>query len=293
MRSKVACRCRIAYRVCNSTHSTLAGKRGLEPYPGSPQPAQSLRQRLADMSGEAPSVEMRILQEARESAKAAAAANGAGRRARVPSIKALQAAGLVEVEGAQWMSQEKHQEEARRLREYKEAARQYKEYNKQLKAEAAAQLASGQHGSGVVQVIDGSGGNGDGGVASGGVEIGGNGAPQKSVPRLAAHQPGMANRSIITAEVSETDLCGGSNHSKRSMPSGSELESDGASERKRMRSAEVGDVEGRSNTTSAPSLVEAAGNGGGEHYNSSQPRCNFEQCAEVACYGVHGIARYW
>lgn len=192
------------------------------------------------------------------------------------------------------MSQEKHQEEARRLREYKEAARQFREYKKQLKAEAAAQLASGQHGSGAVPVIGGSGGDGDGDVASGiGVEIGGNKAPQETGPELTAHQSGIPNDSIITAKNNEEDLCGGGNPSKRSMPSGSEKASDGVSESKRVRSAEVGDVEGCSNTMSAPPIVEATGNGGGEQQNSSQTRCNFEACAEVACYGVHGIARYW
>lgn len=73
--------------------------------------------------GRAPSTEIRLLQKARESARveaaAVAAGGGSSRRARAPSLKALEAAGMVE-EGAQWMNKEMKEEHARQIRESKE-----------------------------------------------------------------------------------------------------------------------------------------------------------------------------
>lgn len=89
---------------------------------------------MGDTSGSAPSTEIRLPQSARESARAAAnASGGTGRRARAPSLKALEAAGLAKQEGAQWMNKERKEMEMRKLREYKE----------QRKAAAAAGLGQG------------------------------------------------------------------------------------------------------------------------------------------------------
>lgn len=99
---------------------------------------------MAETSGAAPSVEMKIFVAARESARAAAAASRSGRRARVPSFRALQAAGLAEVEGAQWMSRARQEEEARKLRAYKENVREYKDYKKRVHKELAARCKAGQ-----------------------------------------------------------------------------------------------------------------------------------------------------
>lgn len=89
--------------------------------------------RMAEAPGMAPSIEIKLLREARESAKAAAAANGSGRRARAPSRKALEASGKMSSEGAQWMTKEKKEELARAKRELKE----------QRRAAAAAGLKTG------------------------------------------------------------------------------------------------------------------------------------------------------
>lgn len=62
---------------------------------------------------------------ARESARAAAAASGSGRRPRAPSLKALEASGMATGEGAQLMTKEKKEEQARKLREYKEQRRAF------------------------------------------------------------------------------------------------------------------------------------------------------------------------
>lgn len=84
-------------------------------------------------SGLAPSDEMRLFQEARESARAAAEASGSGRRPRPPSRKLLEASGKLMCDSIQWMTKEKKEEEARFKREMKE----------QRKAAAAAGLKFG------------------------------------------------------------------------------------------------------------------------------------------------------
>lgn len=105
-----------------------------EPSPKSPTVKHSPpASRMAEAPGMAPSIEIRLLREARESAKALAAATGSGRRARAPSRKALEASGKMSSEGAQWMTREKKEEQARAKRELKE----------QRRAAAAAGLKAG------------------------------------------------------------------------------------------------------------------------------------------------------
>lgn len=74
----------------------------------------------------APSAEIKLLQEARESARAEAEASGSGRRPRAPSRKLLEASGRVQNEGAQWMTKEIKEAEAKKLRDLKEQRRKYK-----------------------------------------------------------------------------------------------------------------------------------------------------------------------
>eukprot|EP00752_Nemacystus_decipiens_P011347 g10083.t2 len=74
----------------------------------------------------APSVEIKLLQQARESAKAAAEASGAGRRARAPSRKLLEASGALENEGAQWMTREIKEADAKNKKELREQRKQFK-----------------------------------------------------------------------------------------------------------------------------------------------------------------------
>ncbi|CAN0049777.1 unnamed protein product [Pylaiella littoralis] len=59
--------------------------------------------RFVDVAGiMAPSVEIRLLQQARESARAVAEASGSGRRARAPSRKLLEASGALDNNNSQW-----------------------------------------------------------------------------------------------------------------------------------------------------------------------------------------------
>lgn len=100
----------------------------------SPLPMRTAEAPGLPPSGLAPSDEMRLLQEARESARAAAEASGSGRRPRAPSRKLLEASGKLMCDSIQWMTREKKEEEAKLKQEMKE----------QRKAAAAAGLKFGQ-----------------------------------------------------------------------------------------------------------------------------------------------------
>lgn len=64
-----------------------------------------------------------VRESARETAKVAAIASGSGRRPRAPSLKALEASGFATGEGAQLMTKEMKEEEARKAKEFKELRR--------------------------------------------------------------------------------------------------------------------------------------------------------------------------
>eukprot|EP00903_Cladosiphon_okamuranus_P018919 g17401.t1 len=111
------------------TPSPASSREKESPLPTRPAEAPGL-----PPSGLAPSDEIRLLQEARESARAAAEASGSGRRPRAPSRKLLEASGKLMCDSIQWMTKEKREEEARVKQEMKE----------QRKAAAAAGLKFGQ-----------------------------------------------------------------------------------------------------------------------------------------------------
>lgn len=74
----------------------------------------------------APSVEIKVLNEARESARAAAEASGLGRRARAPSRKVLEMSGLLEHEGPQWLTKEIKERDGKLKRKQREQRKQLK-----------------------------------------------------------------------------------------------------------------------------------------------------------------------
>ncbi|CAM9300651.1 unnamed protein product [Ectocarpus fasciculatus] len=99
------------------------------PSPTSAPAANSLpspTNRSGDTSGMAPSVEFLLLRQAREAAKREAAASGGGRRPRAPSRRALEASGQLKNDGAQWMTRERKEEQARFNAELRKQRRQYK-----------------------------------------------------------------------------------------------------------------------------------------------------------------------
>ncbi|CAB1111462.1 unnamed protein product [Ectocarpus sp. CCAP 1310/34] len=89
--------------------------------------ASPSHRRTAGQSALAPSDDMRLLRNARQSAHEEA--SGSGRRARVPSRKVLEAAGKMADETAQWMTKEKKEEQAR--------------INKKFRAQRKAAVAAG------------------------------------------------------------------------------------------------------------------------------------------------------
>lgn len=74
----------------------------------------------------APSAEIGLVQEADRSTRAEGETNGSGRRARAPSRKFLEAAGLGANEGAQWMTKEIKEAEAEKLRDLRKKRKHYK-----------------------------------------------------------------------------------------------------------------------------------------------------------------------
>eukprot|EP00903_Cladosiphon_okamuranus_P019466 g17900.t1 len=89
-------------------------------------PCPSSNRRPAETTGMAPSAEILLLQQAREAAKREAEARGGGRRARAPSRRALEAAGRMTDQGAQWMTQEKKEEQARAATELREQRKRHR-----------------------------------------------------------------------------------------------------------------------------------------------------------------------
>ena len=127
-----------------------------------------------------PSVEINVPKKTRESARAAAETSGSGRRVRVPSRKALEATGKLKNEGIQWLTKEKKEEEAKRMRELKA----------QRKAAAGAGLRAGQ-------VIEAVAVGGMGGGTS--ADAGGRGDGVKTLSDL----PKMVWRKLSPAEILE------------------------------------------------------------------------------------------
>ena len=177
-----------------------------------------------------PSVEMRLLGEAKESAKALVAANGSGRRARAPSRKLLEALGKMNREGAQLMTREKREEQDKQQREKKEKRR----------AAAAAGVKAGHvieafavpvagggvgygsrgvgrnsrggtgDGGGIVEGNNGGAGDGGGGVVSDRRGVGTNpGEPVSSNPTI------CFQAEILPAAARQLTVVGGTNLTTR------------------------------------------------------------------------------
>ena len=136
--------------------------------------------RLADNMDMTPSVEINVLKETRESARATAEASGSGRRARIPSRKALEASGKLKNEDIQWLTKEKKEEDAKRVKELKA----------QRKAAAAAGLKAGE----VIEAVA-IGGMGGGTSA----DTGGNGDGVETLSGL----PKMTWRKLSPTEILE------------------------------------------------------------------------------------------
>lgn len=275
----------------------------------------------------APSVEMKLLLEARLSARAAAEASGSGRRARAPSRKALEASGKLRNDGMQWLTREKKEEQARFKRTLKE----------QRKAAAAAGLKAGHVIETLAVPIVA------GGAAVGGVE-GGEAAPLKTGwrkltpaeilhaagPQLA--QDGTIERSrggqtaaavesglaackqdenqapvaaaqnveeLVTENQSGAHSTGGANSVTGGNGRGMKLPVSGngggkngsaADAAKTDHTSDAGDIQG---SCSEKEEEDKRGSTGGGKNGACTNACVPPTCAEKATLGADGSARFW
>ena len=287
--------------------------------------------RMAEAPGMAPSVEIRLFREARESAKAAAAATGSGRRARAPSRKALEASGKMSSEGAQWMTREKREEQERQKRDMKEKRR----------AAAAAGLKAGHViESFAVAAAGGAGSRSGGGVGSRSLGVGNRGklvvssscttgelVPAETL-QAAARQPSEEGFTPTTDDSNaiaegRAEVAGSNGRAGGVTPVAvveaskepakkrelAESEADRGVEsgkkKKRRGKAKVGSYGGGEVHTERTPNKEVKkrsgrkgkeGMGGGSVVRGaarSTVLCDFQSCPKAALYGVNDTVRYW
>lgn len=277
-------------------------------------------------SGLAPSDEMRLFQEARESARAAAEASGSGRRARAPSRKLLEASGKMTGESIQWMTREKKEEEVRLKMEMKE----------QRKAAAAAGLKCGHVFEAVAlpAPVRARAGAGVEGIASGGALSGGEGAAS-NVPRqkLTPVKFGRADGKLAAVGEAQQSLTGSAGTTAEASdgattdekgeraPAPPAAEENVVSDRKRKGVASAGGPTARRGSTvvevsgkrkpkrSRQAKFKAERDGSKDHAEQGTPKgrtaggggaagkttgaCESESCSKTATFGVNGTVRYW
>lgn len=261
---------------------------------GSPSP-----QLTADGSEAAPSDEMRLLLEGRESIRATREAGNSGRRPRVPSRKFLEASGRVLDEGVQWMTKEKREDQARIKRELKE----------QKKAAAAAGLQVGQ-------VLETAalrlprGANRSGGALGGGGRAVSKVIWRKLTPaeilRVAGKKSAVNRAELKNAKAA--DATSGVDVSKSKQEGGASISAAAASETGTMseKKHKPAPEAGHPTAQQGSSVVEPAheskskcsredpdeGSREGEK-RAAKATCEFENCPKKASFGVNGVVRYW
>lgn len=261
----------------------------------SPTKGSSSPNRKADGSGLAPSDEMKMLLEARESTRAAGEAGNSGRRPRAPSRKFLEASGKVSDEGAQWMTKKKREEQVREQRELKE----------QKKAAAAAGLKVGQ-------VLEAAAlrANRSGGAWGGGGRVVSKVVWRKLTPaeilRVAGNQPATDGAQLDIAKAADTTGVVAVSQSKQgesaSTPAAAASQADTMPEAKAKHVAEAGGPATQQGSTVVEMAHESRpkrsrkdrddGAGEGET-RAAKATCEFEICPKKASFGVNGVVRYW
>eukprot|EP00752_Nemacystus_decipiens_P011350 g10085.t2 len=254
--------------------------------------------RAADASGLAPSDEMRLLLEARQSTRVAGEASNSGRRSRVPSRKFLEASGRESDEGAQWMTKEKREEQARKKRELKE----------QKKAAAAAGLRVGQ-------VLETAALRLPRGASCGGAAWGGGGRVvskvvwRKLTPaellRVVGKQSAIDGAQLDNAKAADTTNAIPVSKKKQeesaSTSAAAASEIGTVPEEQKKYVAGAGGPAALQGSTVAEmaheswpkrrrqDLDEGAGGGG---KRAAKATCEFENCPKKASFGVNGVVRY-
>ncbi|CAM9802249.1 unnamed protein product [Ectocarpus sp. 6 AP-2014] len=272
--------------------------------------------RTAGQSVLAPSDDMRLLQNARQSAHEEA--SGSGRRARVPSRKVLEASGKMADETAQWMTKEKKEEEARIN----------KKFRAQRKAAAAAGLKIGE----VIEATASPAPRAESeeeGLGSGGTSIRGGGSrvskvswrkltPTEILP-AAGKKPSaegaaseVRGNDAAMAETTDGQVVG-------KQPETAPVVSDGG-DRSERKPAETMASGAEMNSQEDSTTTNAFNEGSLKHHKKNQVEhshapsesekgryrvqqagrqtsavkavCELDSCSRTAKFGVHGIVRY-
>lgn len=275
----------------------------------------------------APSAEIKLLQQARESARAEAEASGSGRRARAPSRRFLEAAGMVKIEGAQWMTKEIKEAEAKRVKDLREQRKQYK----------AAGLRSGEvleacsvTATNVGDALNGNSG-GRGGVEQTGAEglledkqqwrkitpeeilqqAGGRHSLARAASNVGKATAGTQGKGTVTpartANESVNKRKGVPSITKQKTTTSSRTAGvDSSRKPKRSRQSKHQDGKKGHGTHRAPAKQNGAkqaarGLKGGEGLEGENGEegtvltttCEFRSCRKPATFGVNGAVRYW
>lgn len=269
----------------------------------------------------APSVEIRLLQKARESARAAAEASGSSRRARAPSRKLLEASGVLKYEGAQWMHKEIKGAETRLKKKLREQRKQFGEVGlkagkvtqgfsvPQQAAGARGGLGVGSDGGGSSLSGEGTGGNhGVGRLLSSKhnwrqlstSEILQEAGKQRAAEGVASRKRGGQ----ALAEAAESTTGGGPSMKRTwavseaigKMPKRSRLVGKGGGGNNKGHGKNAAEVK---DTRSGKPKPWEGGKGdveqgdGGQGETSNLSKCQHDSCSTPATFGVNGTVRYW
>lgn len=330
-------------RPSNSAPPTTAKSKGMAetgpspssaPVPILPLPIYAPRSScMATISGVSPLVETNRIKLARASAKAEAEASGSGRRPRAPSRKALEASGLLKNDGAQLMSREMKEAEARRKKELKEQRRQYKAVGLKAgvvleafpvgdKGEDTPGVGDGNIVGGVDQLPFSETKRDEPSVASAGAaskESSGKRKRKGSVPAATAATQPEAARSSAAETRSSAHVLAASSSSDGEPQGGDKIiypvepsnkrnkrtkENDkGEMERGKIASQTKRKGETRPSTMQRRSVANKGGTSAsaaaammeekGDKSSTSGTACAFDGCRKAAAFGVNGTARYW
>ena len=275
------------------------------------QPEKASSSRLAHILDMAPPFEIQVDKDIRKSAQARATTSGSGRRARVPSRKALEASGKLKNEGIQWLTKEMREEEARRMRELRA----------QRKAAAAVGLKAGQ----VIEAatIDPTVGGGRAGDDGGRVRDGAKAEAVKMMWRKLSpseileaaagksttnvlDKPPTGGRGQVTSRqgVSDNGRRGDDTKAARkevvwtpqdtAFPLDAKLRKESPEDQSAQTTQTTYYADGKESRES--SIWASTGNytrrvGAGKV--SRMEVCQFEDCARKATFGVNNTARYW
>lgn len=275
--------------------------------------------RSAHSAALCPSAEIHLVRRLRQAALAEAEASGTGRRARAPSRRAIEAAGMADIEGEQWTKKEKTGEKGRKRAEAK----------KERKAVGVvAVLKPSASFEGCVSNRDASGGGADGSRAAGDAAGDTNDRDAVQLTRVMGdwrtNAPAEINERSnrqrrSTAAASRANCCQQPVHvagvaapEKGQAQVSSDEPARGIGEHSAAGEAHALPVRrpakriktgnsGRSNlkqgakqgTTGTKTDKRYDGSAKGSGGATARQTCLFEGCAKVATHGLHGIARFW